>query len=47
MERHCTRGMKMIGLHAQMSALTYQATVLVNLLQGQRETIRWMVRKVA
>ena len=47
LERHCTRGMKMIGLHAQMSALTYQATVLVNLLQGQRETIRWMVRKVA
>ena len=47
LERHCVRGQKEITLHSLMSVLTYQATALVNLKTDLRETMRWMVKKVA
>ena len=47
LERHCLRGLRQITLHAAMSALTFQATVLVRLRAGEPEWMRWMVRKVA
>ena len=46
LERHCIRGLRQITLHAVMSALAFQATVLVR-LRGDTELMRWMVRKVA
>ena len=30
-----------------MSVLTFQATALVRVLTGERENMRWMVRRVA
>ena len=47
LERHCIRGLRQITLHAVMSALAFQATVLVRLRAGETEWMRWMVRKVA
>ena len=47
LERHCIRGLRQITLHAMMSALAFQATVLVRLLTGEADMMRWMVRKVA
>ena len=47
LERHCIRGLRQITLHAAMSALAFQATVLVRLRAGEPEWMRWMVRKVA
>ena len=47
LERHCVRGLRQITLHAAMSALAFQATVLVRLRAGETEWMRWMVRKVA
>ena len=47
LERHCIRGLRQITLHAVMSALAFQATVLVRVLSGELEWMRWMVRKVA
>ncbi len=47
LERHCVRGQRQITLHAIMSALAFQATVLVRLQAGDVEWMRWMVRKVA
>ena len=47
LERHCIRGLRQITLHAAMSALAFQATVLVRLQVGDVEWMRWMVRKVA
>ena len=47
LERHCVRGLRQITLHSMMSVLTFQATALVRLEAGQREDMRWMVRKVA
>ena len=47
LERHCIRGLRQITLHAVMSALAFQATVLVRLQAGEVEWMRWMVRKVA
>ena len=47
LERHCVRGLRQITLHAVMSGLTFQATVLVRLQAGEVEWMRWMVRKVA
>ena len=47
LERHCVRGLAQIRLHCLMSALTYQATVLVALRAGQAATMRWMVKAVA
>ena len=44
---HCHRGLKRIELHAVMSVLTYQATVMAHLLAGETDMMRWMVRKVA
>ena len=47
LERHCTRGLRMVRLHALMSALAYQATALAAVRAGELETMRWMVWKVA
>ena len=47
LERHCVRGLRQITLHAVMSALAFQATVLVRLRTGEAQWMRWMVRKVA
>ncbi len=44
---HSTRGLRMVALHASMSALTFQATALANVLSEQPPTFRWMVRRVA
>ena len=46
LERHCIRGLRQITLHAVMSALAFQATVLVRLRAGEAQWMRWMVRKV-
>ena len=34
LERHCVRGLRQVTLHALMSTLAYQVTVLVSLLAG-------------
>ena len=47
LERHCIRGLRQVTLHAVMSALAFQATVLVRLWAGDVGLMRWMVRKVA
>ena len=47
LERHCIRGLRQVTLHAFMSALVFQATVLVRLRTGEAQWMRWMVRKVA
>ena len=47
LERHCVRGLRQITLHALMSALAYQATVLVRLEAGEGGRMRLMMRKVA
>ena len=47
LERHCVRGLRQITLHSLMSALAFQATVLVRLQAGEVEWMRWMVRKIA
>ena len=47
LERHCHRGLRMVTLHAMMSVLVYQATVLVNVMADAAPTLRWQVVKVA
>ena len=47
LERHCIRGLRQMALHAMMSAMAFQVTALVRVLEGQREEMRWMVRRVA
>ena len=47
LERHCTRGLRMIRLHALMSMLTYQVTALAAVRAGELETMRWQVWRVA
>lgn len=47
LERHSVRGLRQMSLHATMSALTFQATVLVRIRSGQADQMRWQVRKVA
>ena len=47
LERHCTRGLRMVQLHTQMSALAYQVTALAAVRAGELDTMRWMVWKVA
>ena len=47
LERHYTRGLRMITLHALMSALGFQATALAKVRAGQEVDMRWMVRRVA
>ena len=47
LERHCIRGLRQVTLHAAMSALAFQVTVLVRLWAGETDLMRWMVRKVA
>ena len=44
---HAVRGLRQISLHATMSALAFQATVLMRLRAGQADMMRWQVRKVA
>ena len=46
LEGHCLRGLKNIALHAAMSVLAFQATVLVRLRMGQMKRLRWMVQEV-
>ena len=47
LEWHCVRGQNEITLHCLMSTLSYQATALVNVKTELRETMRWMVQRVA
>ena len=47
LEYHCVRGLAHITLHSAMSALTYLGTALARLMAGEKEQMRWMVRKVA
>ena len=47
LERHCTRGLRMIRLHSLMSTLTYQTTALAAVRAGQVATMRWQVWKIA
>ena len=47
LERHCIRGLRQVTLHAIMSALAFQATVLFRLRAREAEWMRWMVRRVA
>ena len=47
LEGHCVMGMRKIRLHATLSALTYQATVLARLKAGDAERMRQMSVKVA
>ena len=47
LERHCDRGLRKIALHALVSTLAFQATVLVRVLAGEAGIMRWMVRKMA
>ncbi len=44
---HCVRGLRMVTLHCLMSVLVFQATALVHVLAGERESMRWMCRRVA
>ncbi len=46
LERHCVRGLRRITLHALMSALRFQATVLAHLEAGDTDLMRWQVRKI-
>lgn len=46
LEKHCVRGLEMVTLHCLMSALTFQATALVHIRSGQKDDMRWMVKKV-
>ena len=45
--KHCVRGHQRIAVHAMMSTLVFQGTVLRNLRAGLTETRRWQVRRVA
>ena len=47
LDRHYLRGLRKITLHALMSALTFQATVLVNARQGRFGELGWQAEKVA
>ena len=47
LERHCTRGLRMIRLHLLMSTLAYQTTALAAVRAGELETMRWQVWRVA
>jgi hypothetical protein len=47
LEQHCVRGLRQITLHAMMSVLAFQVTVLVRLLVGDADKMCWMVRRVA
>ena len=47
LERHCTRGLRMIRLHSLMSTLAYQTTALAAVRAGELDTMRWMVWRVA
>ena len=47
LEGHCARGMRKIKLHATLSLLTYQATVLTRLRAGDAGRMRHMAVKVA
>ena len=47
LERHCTRGLRMVQLHALMSTLAYQVTALAAVRAGELDTMRWQVWRVA
>ena len=47
LEDHFVRGLKNITLHCLMSTLSFQASALVKAKTGNKDSMRWMVRKVA
>lgn len=47
LDSHAFMGLKKVSLHAALSMLAYQATVLRNILAGDLKHMRWMVQKVA
>ena len=47
LEGHCLRGMRKISLHATLTALTFQATVLARLRAGDVERMRRMTVRVS
>lgn len=47
LERHAVRGLRKMRLHALMSTLVYQATVLAQLRDEKLNSMRWMKEKVA
>ena len=47
LDGHCFRGLRKIKLHATLSLLTYQATLLARLKGGDAERMRQMTVKVA
>ena len=47
LESHCIMGLSAISLHATMSVLSFQASVLVRIQAGETDSMCWMVKKVA
>ena len=47
LEAHCIRGLKAVSLHTAMATLVFQATAAYRIASGQRQYLRWQVRKVA
>ena len=47
LESHFVRSLKSISLHATMSALAFQATVLIRVNAGDMRGLCWMVRRLA
>lgn len=47
LESHCVRSLKSVSLHATMSALAFQATVLIRVNAGDMRGLCWMVRRLA
>ena len=47
LDKHYLRGLRKITLHALMSALTYQVTVLVKAREGRFDELGWQVEQVA
>ena len=47
LERHTLRGLRRINLHVLMATLAFQVSALAHLQAGERQQLRWMVRRVA
>lgn len=46
LERHCVMGLRKVSLHAALTFLTFQMTVMFNILFGPPDRMRWMVEPV-
>ena len=46
LERHCVMGIPKVSLHAALSFLSFQMTVMFNLMFGPPDKMRWMVEPV-